>query len=226
MRQTVLVTRPEPGLSETVGAVQAQGWRAVASPVMTIRQEPPMADRPCHALLVTSGQALPFLVHQDRDRLLLTVGHRTAERAVAMGFRRVEAASGTQAGLEALCRQKGLSGSGLVLACGRGRHGQPYGADLAANLGAQRVEAYQVQPVRQLAAAARTALASKEVSAVLFYSSETVSLFMELCPPDLYRQLGHCRAICLSQAIAGRVGESGLWGQVEVGPPLRLLGRG
>ena len=224
MRQAVLVTRPEPGLSETVNAVQAQGWRAIASPLMTMRQMLPIADYPCRAMLVTSSQALPFLVNQDRDRLLLTVGNRTAQRARAMGFQRVEAASGTQEGLEALCRQKNLCGSGLLLACGRGRHGQPYGVDLAARLGAQWVEAYQVQPVEHLSGAALEALAIGELEAVLFYSSETVSLFMELCPPEFYDQLGQCRAICFSQAIAKRAEAMGQWGCIEVGSPLTVLG--
>ncbi len=224
MRQAVLVTRPEPGLSETVSAVQAQGWRAIASPLMTMCQRPPMADHPCRAMLVTSGQALPFLVNQNRNRLLLTVGSRTAQRAEAMGFRHVEAASGTQEGLEVLCRQKGLNGPGLLLACGRGRHGQPYGAELAAALGAQRVEAYQVQPAKCLSGAVLEALAAGQVGAVLFYSSETVSLFMELCPSELHEQLDQCRAICLSQAIARRAEEMGPWGCIEVGSPLAVLG--
>lgn len=224
MRRTVLVTRPEPGLSETVQAVQSQGWQAVACPVMQMVHTAPIADRPCRAMLVTSSQALPFLAHQDRDRLLLTVGSRTAQRAEAMGFRHVEAASGTQEGLEALCRQKGLSGPDLMLACGRGRHGQRYGADLAESLGAQWVEAYQVQPMSCLPDAALTALAGEQVEAALFYSSETVSLFMELCPPDRREALMQCRAICLSQAIAGRVEAFHVWGRVEVGEPPALLG--
>ncbi|MCX5615558.1 uroporphyrinogen-III synthase [Bombella sp. TMW 2.2559] len=224
MRRAVLVTRPEPGLSETVQAVQSRGWRAVACPVMRMAHRPPIADRPCRVMLVTSSQALPFLAHQDRDRLLLTVGSRTAERAEAMGFRHVEAASGTQEGLETLCRQKGLSGPDLMLACGRGRHGQRYGADLAESLGAQWVEAYQVQPMSCLSDAALVALAEEQVEAVLFYSSETVSLFMELCPLDQREALMRCRAVCLSQAIAERVEGFHTWGVVEVGEPSALPG--
>lgn len=224
MRRVVLVTRPEPGLGETVQVVRTQGWRAVACPLMRMVHMPPVADQPCRAMLTTSSQALPFLANQDRERLLLTVGRRTAQRAEAMGFRHVEAASGTQEGLEALCRQKGLSGPDLMLACGRGRYGQPYGADLVAALGARRFEAYQVQTMPGFSEEALSVLAAGEVDAVLFYSSETVALFMELCPSELYGKLAQCRAICLSQAIAGRVAEYGGWGTVEAGEPLSLLG--
>lgn len=224
MRPAVLVTRPEPGLEETAGAVRAQGWRAVACPVMRMVPSPPLADHPCRAMLVTSGQALPFLARQDRDRLLLTVGRRTAERAMAMGFRNVEAASGTQDGLEALCRQKGLDGPDLMLACGRGRHGQPYGIGLAESLGARWVEAYQVHPMRALPGEALEVLEAGEAGVVLFYSSETVALFMELCPPELHGRLAQCRCLCLSHVIAGRAGESGRWRTLEVGDPLKLLG--
>lgn len=224
MHRVVLVTRPEPGLSETVQAVRGQGWQAVACPVMQMVHMPPVAGRSCRAMLVTSSQALPFLVNQDRDRLLLTVGSRTAQRAEAMGFRQVEAASGTQESLEVLCRQKGVSGPNVMLACGRGRRGQPYGADLAEALGAQRFEAYQVQPMSGLSGEALAALREGRTATVLFYSSETVALFMELCPPELYEMLAQCRAICLSQAIAGRAEAFGVWGQIEVGDPLSLLG--
>ncbi|MCX5613947.1 uroporphyrinogen-III synthase [Bombella saccharophila] len=224
MRRVVLITRPEPGLRETLARVQAQGWHGVASPVMHIQPTPPIADYPCQAMLVTSRQVLPFLAHQNRERLVLTVGEATARHARAMGFQHVEAASGDQEALEALCQQKGLRGPSLVLACGRGRDGQLYGAGLVQSLGVQRLEAYHVRPVPSLSDAALRALAHDEVTAILFYSRETVTLFMELCPAELRAVLRHCRALCLSEAIAAHARSYDIWGEVEFGPPLTLLG--
>lgn len=225
MRRVVLVTRPEPGLSETAQAVERQGWRAVACPVLQITFSAPIDDLSCEAVAITSTQALPFLAHQDRERLLLTVGSATAQRARDVGFRHVEPAAGTQIELEALCRAKGLGGAGLVFACGRGRKGQAYGADIAHALQARRVEAYRVGACEALPMDALEALSDAQVAAALFYSSETVRVFMECLTQEQRSALKQCRAICLSKAIAETAASYEAWGAVEIGPPLSLLGK-
>ena len=57
----VLITRPEPGASETAARVNALGLRPIVAPLLTIRTlpRPAAATVRVQAILVTSGNAIP-----------------------------------------------------------------------------------------------------------------------------------------------------------------------
>ncbi|WP_237442381.1 uroporphyrinogen-III synthase [Saccharibacter sp. 17.LH.SD] len=223
-RCKVLVVRPEPGLSETMIQVQEQGWEAIACPVMDIRPSPVFSEWPGHSIAITSAHALPALAKQPKDRLLLTVGEKTAQKVRKAGFLRVDAASGDRASLGALCREKGLLGDGLTFACGRGWRGQAYSAEVARDLGARWVEAYRVERIRSLPDEAYRALLDGEVEAVLFFSVENAVLFQENLTPEIRMQLRGVRALCFSDAIMESVCSYAVWRETAARNPLDILG--
>jgi uroporphyrinogen-III synthase len=179
----VLITRPEPGASETAARLAAIGLSPIVAPVLAIV---PTTLRLPHtaslaAVLVTSGNALPALLPVCRDRLILTVGDATARRAKAAGFSNVVSAGGDAAALTELVRQRLRTADGsLLLASGQGQ-----GNALAAALRSDgyrvlRRVVYASRPVTALPEQAGLALAAGLVRAALFFSAETARHFVHL----------------------------------------------
>ncbi|GBR51966.1 uroporphyrinogen-III synthase [Neokomagataea thailandica NBRC 106555] len=220
VRDAVIVTRPEPGLTTTSLAVTAHGWRAVACPMLAIESLGALPVERVEALLVTSGQALPALKAWPREQKIIAVGEKTAARAQKMGFLHVEAAEGDAVALERYCRERHIVGADVLLVTGRN-----YGHELAQGLGARRAEVYAALPEALLTHGARVALQNDCLHAVMFYSGRTVDAFHSA----LSKEEKHCfkavRALCLSEAIAARLDEK-MWGDVLCGDPLTLLGEG
>ena len=79
-----MITRPEPGASETAARVAALGYRPVVAPLLEISilhaTLPPSAH--LQAILATSGSAIPALPVSHRHLPLFAVGEATAERAL------------------------------------------------------------------------------------------------------------------------------------------------
>jgi uroporphyrinogen-III synthase len=76
----VLITRPEPGASETAVRVSALGLRPVIAPVLEIHTLPsrlPPAAR-LQAIVTASGNAIPALPPSHHGLPLLAVGAMTA----------------------------------------------------------------------------------------------------------------------------------------------------
>ena len=104
----ILITRPEPGASETAARIIALGLTPMVAPVLAIEPIPLFLTNPAAlaGVLVTSGNALPALLPACRDRPILTVGDATAQRARTAGFARVLSAAGDATALAALVRQR------------------------------------------------------------------------------------------------------------------------
>jgi uroporphyrinogen-III synthase len=172
----VLVTRPEPGASDTAAQLAALGYMPVIAPLLAIETLP--ADLPTvasvQALLVTSGNAIDALPASHRHLPLFAVGDTTAARARHGGFDHVRSAEGDAHALAGLVRRSCRADAGpLLLATGRGQ-----GMALAAALRAGgftviRREVYAAVPVAALPQAAAQALADGGLAAALFFSAET-----------------------------------------------------
>ncbi len=179
----MLITRPEPGASETAARVSAMGLRPITSPVLEIRtlpsRLPPAAG--LQAIVTASGNAIPALPPSHHRLPLLAVGAMTASRARAAGFARVTSADGDARALAALAdRTCDVQGAPLLLATGRGQ-----GEALATELRVRgfrviRRAVYAAVPVAVLPEAARHALAGGDVTAALFFSAETARHFVLL----------------------------------------------
>ncbi|MCQ8240423.1 uroporphyrinogen-III synthase [Rhizosaccharibacter radicis] len=205
-RRIVVVTRPEPGLAETMAAVRRRGWEPMAAPMLSVRTLAAAVPRRVGAVLFTSGQAIPGLAaHRAAigDVPVLCVGNATARRAEAAGWRHVASAAGDAAALEALAsgtlqRDRGP----LLLACGCGQ-----GMALAAGLRAQgfrvvRRCVYAATPARRLPDALSAALEADQVAAVLVFSADTARAMTRCLPERLHGRLAAIRCVAISGSAA------------------------
>jgi uroporphyrinogen-III synthase len=182
-RTGVLITRPEPGASETAARVAALGFSPCVAPVIRIDSAsarlPPAGS--LAALLVTSGNAIEALPQAYHAMRLFAVGDATAARARAAGFVQVLSAAGDADALARLVvRQQPRDEGTLLLASGRGQ-GQALAVSLRqAGFRIIRRVVYAALPVADLPPVAADALWSGSVRAVLFFSAETARHFVRL----------------------------------------------
>jgi uroporphyrinogen-III synthase len=172
----ILITRPEPGASDTASRVAALGYRPIVAPLLEIRAVraslPPAAR--VGAMLVTSGNAVPALPVSHREVPVFAVGQATAARVRAAGFGRVGSADGDAGALAALVARCCEPSAGpLLLATGRDQ-----GAALAKELRGKgfrviRRVVYAAAPVASLPRAASDAFGCGGLAGALFFSAET-----------------------------------------------------
>lgn len=177
----VLITRPEPGASQTAVRVAALGFEPVMAPALAIEPADPKlpACGKIAAVLVTSGNALAACLPAFRDSLVITVGDATAARARGMGFSRVVSAAGDGDALAGLvARDRPIGEGSLLLAVGQG-----HGVALATTLRRHgfrvvRRVTYRACPTNALPDAAVAALRAGRVRAALFFSADTARAFV------------------------------------------------
>lgn len=203
---SVLITRPEPGASETALRVARLGFTPVLAPVLLIRPMPPRLPRPAGlaAVLATSGNAIDALPPACQDLPLFVVGDATAERARAAGFRQVHSAAGDATDLATLvARQQDKRAGPLLLASGRGQ-GQALATSLRrAGFRVIRRVVYAAVPAASLPATATTALRDRQIRAALFFSAETARQFVRLARrADLAEALAEVDAISIGRPAA------------------------
>ncbi|HWW64211.1 MAG TPA: uroporphyrinogen-III synthase [Sphingomonadaceae bacterium] len=176
MNAPLLILRPEPGASATAARVAKGGGRAISTPLFTVKAEswhPPSPDG-FDALMLTSahaarlaGPAIAAYAHLP----VYAVGAATASAARKAGLRQIrEGDSDGQALVERAARD-GISRM-LHLA---GREHRPLATP---GLLIERRIVYAADPVAQLPAAARSALADDAVT--LIHSPRAGTLFRQL----------------------------------------------
>jgi uroporphyrinogen-III synthase len=204
-RQAVLVTRPEPGASETAARLSALGFDPVLAPALRIRPLPARLPDPAGvaALLVTSGQAIPAIPHGYHGIRLFAVGDSTATRARQAGFANVTSAAGDATDLAALVGVSLPQRAAVLLITGRG-----LGSALAATLrgagfAVMRRCVYAPIPVRRLPAPALSALRSGRLRAAMFFSADTATRFATMLSQDaLYDTVMKTDAVAISKGTA------------------------
>lgn len=201
-RLAVLVTRPEPGASETVGRIRALGLTPILAPMLHIARLPMRLGPVVQAVLVTSGNALPPLPAGLHGLPLLAVGDATAARARAGGFTKVCSGDGDAIALAALAAEVLPPRAALLLATGAGQ-----GASLAADLRRRgfrvhRRVVYAARPARGLPAAARHALADGILGSAMFLSADTARAFVQAMPAGLHPALAGVEALAIGQPAA------------------------
>ncbi len=177
----VLVTRPEPGASETAARLRGLGFDPVLSPMLTI--EPLSCALPAasglQAVLVTSANAVANLPQHLVALPLFAVGAATAARAKARGFAHVESADADAAALARLaaarCRP---DGNPVLLAHGLGQGDALHAALTEAGLPVIRAALYATHPVVSLPPAAASCWRDGLIAASLFFSAETARAFV------------------------------------------------
>lgn len=169
---TLVVLRPEPGLSETLARAAAAGLPAVGMPLFTVRASAwTMPDKRPDALLLTSANAARLGgvgLAELRPVPVYTVGPATAAAARAAGFERVIAGDD---GVDAIVARAAADGRGALLhLCGR-----EHRAPTAAPLPIARQVVYAADPVAML-----PPLPPRPVA--LLHSPRAAALFAQLAP--------------------------------------------
>jgi uroporphyrinogen-III synthase len=127
VKRRVLVTRPEPGASETAARLEALGFEAVVLPLTRIAPlaGPEPTPNAVDAVVVTSVNALrhaaPRVIGALSTKPVFAVGDVTAEAARESGFTAVSSASGTAVDLATLIALRMPAGSRILHLAGRER---------------------------------------------------------------------------------------------------------
>jgi uroporphyrinogen-III synthase len=177
----VLITRPEPGASQTARRVTALGFVPVIAPVLSIIAREVSIPDGVAAILLTSRNAVAACPPLLRDRMVFAVGSATATQAIEAGFSRVFNADGDAVALANLVADTLSPADGkLLLPVAQGQ-----GTELAHSLQRQgfhvvRRVAYQAARVPILPETAATHLRQNQLSAALFFSGQTSSHFARL----------------------------------------------
>lgn len=201
----VLVLRPEPAAAATVARATALGLGATVAPLFTVRGvawQPPAADR-FDALMLTSANALRFGGPHLADYHALpvfAVGDATAAAARTAGFADVRAGDRDAVVLLDLIATAGHAH--VLHLAGREHRAAQHPA-----LTIERVIVYAADPVAELAAAARAALAEEAV--VLLHSPHAARVFARMAG-----ERGHIRIATISPAAAEAAGPG--WAAVAV----------
>lgn len=200
----VLVTRAEPGASETCARLVALGHDAIAAPALRIEPIPGAIDtNGAQAILFTSsnGARVFAALSPERAPPAFCVGEATAHAARTAGFSVVHAADGDLHALAALVAATLKPTAGRLLHAG--------GADLAGDLaGLLRAHGFDVSmhvcyravEADALAQPAKHALAQSPpaIDAVLFHSARGAAAFVK----QVKDSLADIDALCLSGAVA------------------------
>jgi uroporphyrinogen-III synthase len=205
-RKFILITRPEPGASDTAARVALLGLVPILTPVIRI-ERPPARLPPAASLaavLVTSGNAVAALPAAYRGTRVFSVGDATADRARAAGFAQVFSAAGDAEALaEFVIRHQSPRDGTLLLAAGHGQ-GQALAAALRqAGYRVARRAVYAARAICDLTAEAVAALRTDDVRAALFFSAETARQFVRLAQrAGLADSLNGVEAISIGQPAA------------------------
>lgn len=151
----VVITRPEPGLSETLKQVQMLGYKTIALPLMQIHPLKVYFSslETIQAIIFTSRQAVmltvQYFIDQAIDYRLIpvyTVGDITAKDAIEVGFQNVISAHKDAEALGLLLQKKLSPSQGkLLFPTGKG-----FGKSLISVLGQKGFEV-MVQEVYEVA---------------------------------------------------------------------------
>ena len=177
----VLITRPEPGATETAVRLTALGFIPVVAPVLSIIAKDIRPPDHITATVLTSRNAVAACPSSFHDRPVFAVGTATAARAREIGFTRVFNADGDAAALAKMIAGTLPPADGsLFLPTGQGQ-----GLDLAKSLRQQgfnviRRVAYQAKSVPTLPDAAAIHLRRRQLAAAMFFSGETARHFVHL----------------------------------------------
>jgi uroporphyrinogen-III synthase len=210
-RPLLLLTRPAEEAGRTAEAAEAAGFSTLVAPLLEIVALPfvvPAGD--FDSLLFTSARA-PALVSAAAPALRAlpshAVGARTAEEAVACGFRLglVGETDGS-----AILAEMAAAGARRVLHLA-GEATAPL--DVPAGLELLRVPVYAAQRVAALPDAALAALRTGDVFATLLFSARTARHFRRLVE-EAGLDMGSLRIVALSAAVAEGAGAG--WEAVAV----------
>jgi uroporphyrinogen-III synthase len=179
----ILVTRPEPGASQTAERLVALGFSPVVAPVLAIMSTGAdfrLPDR-LAATLVTSRNAVSACPTACRERPVFAVGSATAACAAEAGFTNVIDADGDAMALAAVVEAALSPKDGSLFFPTARSQGFPL-VNCLRQRGYRVIRrvAYEAMPVPALSREAVSDLQQKRLTAALFFSTETARHFVRL----------------------------------------------
>ncbi len=172
LRPRVLVTRAEPGASETAARLLARNYDPVVEPAFTLRHlHPRLPSFDALAFTSANGAHAFARLSPRRDAPVFCVGRRTQEAAQAAGFTDTQTANGDVAALGELIREKLAPGMRLLHSGNDNARGDLAGYLRRAGFDASFVATYRAEPAEIPGPALAAHLAKRErLDAVLVHS--------------------------------------------------------
>lgn len=209
----LMITRAQPGASETATRLTDLGFRVVVSPVLELVAQPEVrlpGPALSSGLIFTSANGVRFFCDRRQDRSLTAwcVGPATAAAACAAGFRHVEESAGNAEDLARFIDQKAPPAETPLLhianAAARG--------NLLRRLKASGREVefcpiYRANTAPALTPAAIRALKDRGPAVLLLHSAKGADAFLTLSA-DLPRR--HLRVAAISEAAARAPRDEGM----------------
>lgn len=147
-RPHILVTRSEPGASETAARLEAAGYKAVVEPLFAIVPvDVTLTDFDALAFTSANGVRRFAALSQRRDAPVFCVGSRTAQAAREAGFANVTSADGDVGALGDLVRARLPAGARLLHAGNEDSRGDLSGRLSSAGVAATFLALFRAEPV-------------------------------------------------------------------------------
>ena len=178
----ILVTRSEPGASETAERLKALGYSPVVEPLFAIAPIDVVVPA-FDALAFTSANGVRRLaaLSPRRDAPVFCVGARTAEAAREAGFANVSSADGDVSALGDLIEKQLPMGVRLLHAGNEESRGDLSGRLIRAGIAAQFVALFRAEPVATpRPELARHLRGEPGFAAVLIHSPRAASILAEM----------------------------------------------
>jgi uroporphyrinogen-III synthase len=208
MSRRVLVTRPEPGASQTAKRLRAAGFSPLVLPLSETRPLPVVSiPETFDAVAVTSSSAIRHAPRALLNRLsgsrCYAVGQKTAAMANQAGFAEIVTGPGGAEALADVIISAEKRGAAILYLCGRVRLPAFEARLRAAGIAVRPVETYDTVEISRDADTVRHLLDEKPVDAVLLYSAKAASAFADLASrPELSPLFKTACFHCISPRVA------------------------
>lgn len=198
----VLVTRSEPGASETAAKLREIGFEVIVEPLFAIAPLPVnLPDFDALAFTSANGVRRLAMLSPRRDVPVWCVGGRTAQAAREAGFADVDSADGDVNALEALIARDLKAGKRLLHVGNEESRGDLAGRLTAAGHQADFLAVFRAVPVEAPGARLGGVLAGREaIDAILIHSPRAGAILAGLAVGSSAQS--PLRIVAISQAAA------------------------
>jgi uroporphyrinogen-III synthase len=217
MSRRVLVTRPEPGASQTAKRLRDMGFLPLMLPLSETRALPVVSvPETFDAVAVTSANAIRHASQALLERLAgsrcYVVGQKTAAAAREAGFADIVTGPGDAEALADAVVSAEKCGAAILYLCGRVRLPAFEKSLRAAGIDVRPVETYNTTEISYESKVARRMLDEQPVDAVLLYSARAAEALAGLASrselASLFKGAGlYCLSPRVASALASSDGE-------------------
>jgi uroporphyrinogen-III synthase len=212
MSRRVLVTRPEPGASQTAERLRIAGFSPLVLPLSETRALPVVSvPESFDVVAVTSANAIRHTSRALLDRLAgsrcYAVGQKTEAIVGQAGFTDIVTGPGDAEALADAIISAEKRGAAILYLCGRVRLPAFEERLRSAGIGVHPVETYDTAGISHESSSIRRLLDERPVDAVLLYSARAAEAFASIVSrPELAFLFKAAGLFCLSSRVASAFG--------------------